>query len=335
MTSIAHYVAGYPGRKNLLWISSSFPIKLDGASFGMDDKGYANYEAQIRRAANALSDAKIAVYPVNPAGVQPHAIYGADAVPRNYSGPGMGATMTREIVNLGAQDRSMRKIADETGGEVCNGTNDISECLTKAFDDSSSFYEISYYPDSHDWNGEYRSIIVKTKHSGVHLEYRHGYFAGPAPYEDQKAELQDAACQGYLSSTSVVFAATKLPVQASGELKFYMDVDPQTITLSPTGDGGREFSIQVAACTFDRKGKPLQLLSQALNGKLTPKEYESVAKNGLAHVMSIPAPLPAGVRLVVKDLPSSRVGSVHVNLENVNTPKTSEAKQAATSKKSE
>jgi VWFA-related protein len=339
LIAIGHYVAGYPGRKNLLWISGAFPFELNGYMLQtdklQDDKGYASYGAQIRRAANALSDAKIAVYPVNPAGVQPHAIYGADARPRNYSGPGMAATMAREIGNLGAQDLTMHVIADDTGGAVCNGTNDVSECLTRAFDDSSSFYEISYYPDSHDWNGEYRKIIVHTKRSGVELEYRHGYFAGPAPYENQKAELQDAACQGYLSSTSVVFAATKLPVQASGELRFYMDVDPETITLSPTGDGGREFSIQVAACTFDKKGKPLQLLSQSISGKLTPKEYDSVAKNGLAHIMAIPAPLPAGVSLVVKDLPSGHVGSVHVNLENVMVAKKAEENASATTKKSD
>src|SRR5581483_3091700 len=135
LIAIGHYVAGYPGRKNLLWISSSFPIRLDGFLFQadrpQDDRGYATYGAQIRRAAGILSDAKIAVYPVNPAGVQPHAIYGADARPRNYSGRGMGDTMAREITMLGGEDLTMRTVAEDTGGAVCNGTNDLSECLTR------------------------------------------------------------------------------------------------------------------------------------------------------------------------------------------------------------
>lgn len=318
LTSLGHYVAGYPGRKNLIWISSAFPIKLNGTllTTGADDRGYASYAAQIRRATSILSDAKIAIYPVNPAGVQPHAIYDADAVPRNYSGPGMAATMSREIVMLADQDETMRVIAQDTGGVVCNGSNDLGECLTKALDDSSSYYEISYYPDSQHWNGDYRKIIVESKRSGLHLEYRHGYFAGQAPYENQKAELQQAACQGYLGATSVVFAATKLPVQ-SGELKFYLDIDPETLTLSPASDDAHDFSIQVAACTFDKNGKPLQLISQPISGKLSSKEYQSVARNGLTHVIAIPAPLPAAVRLVVKDVATDHIGSVHVNLENV------------------
>ncbi len=210
-------------------------------------------------------------------------------------------------------------VAEDTGGVVCNGSNDLGECLTKAFDDSSSYYEISYYPDSKAWNSAYRMIVLKTKRSGLDLEYRHGYFAGIAPGENPKAELQQAACTGYLSSTSVVFAATKLPADASGQLRFYIDIDPQTLTLSPTSDGGREFSIEVAACSFDNKGKPLQLLTQPINGKLTSKEYQNVTQNGLAHVVAIPAPMPAGVRLLVKDIPTNHIGTVHVNLDDVVT----------------
>jgi len=128
----------------------------------------------------------------------------------------------------------------------------------------------------------------------------------------------------------VVFAATKLPVDASGQLRFYLDIDPQTLTLSPTGDGGRELSVEVAACSFDNKGKPLQLLSQPISGKLTAKEYQTVAQNGLAHVMAIPAPLPAGVRLVVKDVPSNHIGSVHINLEGAPAAKVGDAKVTST-----
>ncbi len=323
LIAIGHYVAGYPGRKNLLWISSAFPVKLDGLLFqtdrDQDDKGYATYGAQIRRAASILSDAKIAVYPVNPAGIQPHAIYGADARPRNYSGRGMGDTMSREIAQLGAEDLTMRTVADATGGAVCNGSNDLSECLKRAFDDSSSFYEIAYYPDSHEWNGAYRKIILQSRRSGVQLEYRHGYFAGRPAYENQKAELQQAACEGYLGSTSIVFAATRVPPASPGQLRFYLDIEPSLLTLVPTSDGGRELNIQVAACTFDKKGNPLELMSQPIHRKLTAKEYQAISKNGLPHLVEIPPPAPSAVRLVVKDVPSSRIGSVHINLEPVLT----------------
>ncbi len=233
LTSIGRYVAGYPGRKNLLWISSNFPIKLNGSLLAAgsprlsavenrpidsadnsptlvdDDSGYSSYAAQIRRTANVLSDAKVAVYPINPAGVQPHALFEAETRPRDYSAQGTADTLSREITMLADEDRTMRVVAEDTGGVVCSGSNDLGDCIRKAVDDSSSFYEIAYYPDSAEWNGEYRKIILQSKRSGLQLEYRHGYFAGVGPHENQKADLQQAACEGYLTATSIFFAATQ------------------------------------------------------------------------------------------------------------------------------
>jgi VWFA-related protein len=74
MTSLGHNLAGYPGRKNLLWLSTTFPISLapfgydspgNGGTPGADDEygGYRNYGSQLRHLNTVLSDAKISVYP--------------------------------------------------------------------------------------------------------------------------------------------------------------------------------------------------------------------------------------------------------------------------------
>jgi VWFA-related protein len=340
LTSIGRHVAGYPGRKNLLWVSSDFPIKLNGALLAAktprlsgvenrpdqladdsptlvdDDSGYASYAAQIQRAANVLSDAKVAVYPINPAGVQPHALFEAGTRPRDYSAQGTADTVSREITTLADEDRSMRVVAEDTGGMVCNGSNDLGECIRKAVDDSSSFYEIAYYPDSQDWNGEYRKIILQSKRSGLHLEYRHGYFAGPNPHENQKAELQDAACEGYLSATAISFAATRIPGTAKDGLRFYLGIVPSALTLMPTTEGGHELNVNVAVCTFDKKGIARQFMSQVVHQTFTAKEYQSIAQNGIPHLVSVPGPQPAEVRFLVTDIPSGRFGSVQVNVED-------------------
>jgi VWFA-related protein len=66
LISIAHHVAGYPGRKNLLWISSSFPVSLnaDGSAFN----SFRSYENDMREVSAVLADAKVAVYPIDPGG---------------------------------------------------------------------------------------------------------------------------------------------------------------------------------------------------------------------------------------------------------------------------
>ena len=328
LVSLGRHVAGYPGRKNLLWISTSFPVYLsplidDSAkqateTTGLEAAGIRNYGPKLQRLAGILSEAKVAVYPINPAGVQVPTLYEAGTRVREYSGRATGDTLRRETLMRGNEQDSMQILAEGTGGQVCSGSNDLAECVRKAVDDSSSFYEVAYYPEFRDWNGEYRKIMVKTTESGLHLAYRHGYFARREAVEtanDQKAELQQAACDDYLNATSIAFSAESVPPDAPEMLKFYLTINSSGLTLLPTSDGGRELDLAVAVCTFDKKGGPFLFMSDPVHRKFNAKEYELLTTRGLPHVITLPGPKPPALRLLVRDIPSGRLGSVNVKLE--------------------
>ena len=60
------------GRKNLVWISGSFPINLGYNSFDADwanDTG-ESFKDEVEKAARALTNANVAVYPVDARGIQ-------------------------------------------------------------------------------------------------------------------------------------------------------------------------------------------------------------------------------------------------------------------------
>src|SRR5215469_7895805 len=67
LNSLARALSGYPGRKNLIWLSEAFPINIDPdltlstASFNST----RNYGPQIAETAERLTDAQVAVYPVD------------------------------------------------------------------------------------------------------------------------------------------------------------------------------------------------------------------------------------------------------------------------------
>lgn len=322
LVSLARHVAGYPGRKNLLWISTSFPISLDPLKYDIffKDVGQRNYWVQMQRVAAALSEAKVVVYPINPAGVRTPALYEAANRPSDTSGQGTADALGRETILRAGEQDTMQVLAEGTGGKVCTGDNDLGDCVRKAVDDSGTFYEIAYYPDSQNWNGEYRKITLKSQRPGLHLAYRQGYFArqeaGDNPKE-QKSELEQAACEDYLNATSIFFAAKSLPPDSPEKLKFYLMVNTAALTLIPTSDGGRNLNIVVAVCTFDKKGSPLQLMSEPVNRKLSASEYQSLtAVGGLSHVVTIPGPKPVSLRLLIKDIPSGRLGSVQIKVED-------------------
>jgi VWFA-related protein len=320
LTALGRHLAGYPGRKNLLWISTSFPVSLTPPL--LPDDLMRDYAAQVQRLTGVLSEAKVAVYPINPAGVLPPAVFDAGARPRDSSVGRTADAMHRETAMRNAEQDTMEAIAEGTGGRICTGDNDLSDCVHKAVDDSSTFYEIAYYPDSQNWNGEYRKIILKSRQSGLRLAYRDGYFAraeGAENATDQKTELQ-SACRDYLDATSIFLAAKRLPGESAEQLKFYLMANLSALTLAPTNDGGHELNVTVAACTFDKEGSPVQMMTEAVNRKLDAQAYQTLtAAGGFAHVLSIPGPKPAAVRLIVRDIPSGRLGSVHIKVDDTLT----------------
>ena len=197
LRSIALHVEGYPGRKNLLWISSSFPIAInpDINSF----QPFRGYASEVQELANILGDAKIAVYPIDPGGAQPPSAMQASRRSRSTFGGSSADAISRESQMQMNSRATMEILAGDTGGEICTDNNDLGYCVKKAVKDSSAFYEIAYYPDTSEWHGEFHKIIVKTTHSGLHLAYREGYFARPQGDEatDPKtatSQVQQAAC---------------------------------------------------------------------------------------------------------------------------------------------
>lgn len=232
LIDIANYAKALPGRKNLLWISGSFPFSvgyenLDTISRMMSDpKSEGNIPGEqlllaeeVEKAARALNDANIAVYPVDARGLlgidmntakgsSKTAGYGAmnSAPPAGNpgggghnggrgTGGGLGMGHKPRLGNASASNpasptnpmlnpdhttfESMDALADGTGGKAFYNSNDISGSLQKAIDDSRVTYEIGYYPADVKWDGSFHTVTVQVKRPEIEVRARKGYFALP------------------------------------------------------------------------------------------------------------------------------------------------------------
>jgi VWFA-related protein len=316
LESIARNLAGYPGRKNLLWLSTSFPISL--SPLGRTSEGYRNYEGLLQELNGVLSDAKISVYSINVAGVQAPQFFTTGARPPSGSGRRVASTVGREITMQSSEQDTSQELAEGTGGQVCTGDNDLGDCIRKAVNDSSDYYEIAYYPDSPDWNGEYRKVTIDAEQRGARLAYREGYFATPqggGDAKNQAIELQ-SACEDGLNATSLAITARRLPPDSPEQLKFSLAVDASALTLAPTGDGGVQLNVAVGVCTFDKNGLPLKLMNYPMVAKLNAKQYGALAAAGkVSESIFVPGPRPAALRLLVLDVASGREGSIHIDAD--------------------
>jgi len=63
LEAIARRLSGVEGRKNLIWVSSAFPLSFN------DGLGQRNVDPEVKRAARAITDADVAVYPVDARGL--------------------------------------------------------------------------------------------------------------------------------------------------------------------------------------------------------------------------------------------------------------------------
>jgi VWFA-related protein len=291
--AIARHAAGYPGRKNLLWVASRFPawFNQDAATSDIRFSSPGLDWKDVNGLATALADARIAVYPTNAGGL---------------------SSRTIDFYNQIA----METLADQTGGEICIYDNSLSDCVKRMVDDSSFFYELGYYPNAGAWQGEFHKVTIKSKQPGIHLEYRTGYYAHSSEekvdpkYTDK--QFEQAACQDVLTSTSVLMVARQFP--EPDKVRYFIALEPGTITFAPEADGTEHVRLKVGLCSFDKSGKPLRLLQDTIDEKLSDKQFAEVQSlHGFARVVSlVPTPQISLVRVLIKDMPTGRMGSVNI-----------------------
>jgi VWFA-related protein len=239
---LARYLAGIPGRKNLVWLSASFPMSIFP---NPDVKGYEpvtrNYENDIKKVTNLLADAHVAVYPVSATGLVAHNdvgnnTYFPSALPgsngptipgaaliantsANVPMPSSSETGSRNFrENEAGGQATMDEVATETGGKAFYNSNDIEGAIKAAVDEGSHYYTLSYTPTNKKYDGGFRKIKVALEQKGYHLAYRRGYYAQDpdAGAKDTRPPAQRigilAMQQGAPQSRQVVFSTRVVPL---------------------------------------------------------------------------------------------------------------------------
>jgi VWFA-related protein len=324
MKSIARFLSGYPGRKNLIWFSESFPIWLQPTSdFGGDPfMGSTTYGDKVRKAAEALTDARVAVYPVDARGLEGLTAYSASndniSTPAHPGGDIQGAQNRADTLRIDSQ-ATMDDIADETGGKTCKNTNDLAGCVQTALNESSSYYELAYYPQNVKTDGSFHKITVKTGQHGLKLFYRRGYFAVDTVAMAKSIVPENSlkeACSDALPSTGISLTVEAVqPQQGPGktdESRYLLTISPAALSLQPE-NGSRTMNVQMAICEFDPKGDSYQFFPRDLSRPVPDAVYQGWQAHGIRNIFDYDAkPKNQRLRFAVLDVPSGATGAVDV-----------------------
>jgi VWFA-related protein len=335
LSALARSVSSYPGRKNLIWLSGSFPIRLKPSAAGLmqlNSGSFApttgletapNFPAALRVATRALATARIAVYPIDVRGIQMSGVdisVGASAS-ASFAGTAnpqaFGQNLSTQSASRFEDRSSMKEVAEQTGGEVLAG-NDVRGSIGRAIDDGSTYYAIAYTPARSDKSQEFRKIEVKLNRTGLKLAYRPGYFPSGTPAgEPPKAHPLIVAMQpGVPPSTVVPLTVVVLPPDATNKkTRITYTIDIRGMDFADTPEHRKRAVIDCIAVAFTKQGAPVGQISNTLDATLPMSDYESAIRNGL--VVPQELELPVGeyiLRLGVMDHGSQKIGTLDAPL---------------------
>jgi VWFA-related protein len=166
LEELGRHLAGVPGRKSLVWISSGLAARATHDGF------LELHDAQIRASMRRLATRGVAVYPVDALGLIPPDLQ----VGASGRGATKGGPPPRTQTGLPNQSHwaTMDVMASVTGGRVSRNTNDIADGVKLAARDAQATYTVAFYASTAPDDRWYR-LDVRTTRRDVQLLVRGGY----------------------------------------------------------------------------------------------------------------------------------------------------------------
>lgn len=325
--SLSRAVSGYPGRKNLIWLSTSFPVtimadpKLDTQPW----RNTANYQSALAGAGALLAKSRIAVYPVDVRGLQGRGVDISTSATEagNWTSfqntQNYGDLLASQAAVYSDERSTMKQVAEQTGGEAFLGTNDLKHAMQRSMDDGATYYTLAYTPDKVDPQTAYHRIEVKTDRPDVKLSYRRGYYSSPqkaAAPAVGAAALRGALQPGMPPSTMLFMTATVLPPDATHKnVRIQYVINSNSVTFTDQSDQRKRIVLDCIAIAYDKDGKEVGHASDTLDGSIKAAAYETVMNNGIPAQQELTLPPGAyNLRLGVLDRPSQQIGTLDVPL---------------------
>ncbi|MGA2217442.1 MAG: VWA domain-containing protein [Terracidiphilus sp.] len=212
LQQIGRYLAGVPGRKNLIWFVGAIPQCL-AAMTSENELTAAGcpYQEKYDKTMALLADARVSVYPIDAGGTPTDSLYDAAGPPASADLGVSGAVVTppntaTQPSNSAVQQinaaqagslltdyqahalahMEMDQIAKLTGGSAVYERNSLKDALEKAVDNGSRYYTIAYTPTNRREIGKERKIEIRTASGDYKLSYRRSYFEDTP--KERKAE---------------------------------------------------------------------------------------------------------------------------------------------------
>jgi VWFA-related protein len=303
-----------PGRKAIALFSDGFPPAAGG----------------IIQLANRAS---VAIYTLDPRGLVSQFFTAVDAKGTMTLGNGIDNDEAKRLAAYRDTQKGLEQLAQGTGGIFFHDDNDLSQGLTKALDDMSSYYLIGYQPQSADFDQvrglpKFHKTDVKVLRAGLQVRSRNGFVGVPDPpavsegtaRESREDELRRALfspfqANGFPVHLSAFYSAAedgaKKTHRLQTTLRTLMVIDARGLTPEDIAGGRKRLVLDVLAGIWGENDKAIAAVDKTFTIEKTPAEMERAVSQGLAVEVDVPVPKPGGYQLrsAVREPGSGQSGS--------------------------
>lgn len=300
MEMIAKHMSGLPGRKKLIWIGGGFPARTSEirrriGSRQIETRDYAIY---IEKAARALNEARVAVYPID-------------------SRPPCTPTCTADPMFMRPGIDTMNLFASATGGRAFYMVSDMAGAIEKSVQDSEVTYRLGFYPDSSALDGKYHDLKVQVARGGVEVRYRRGYLAAnrKALSPADRLVLLKSAMESPLDATEIGLSAQFLSNQSVPEFLLKIDTRELQLTTEQTANGRTVWTALIAVGMFFPNQPERPATINGLKLTFTEDRLREVLTDGYMMRLQVnDGAIHGKMRVSVQDRSTGRTGSVTLDV---------------------
>ena len=181
-------------------------------------------------------------------------------------------------------------------------------------------YELGYYPDGDNWDGENRNMQVTVNRPGLKVFFRQGYLPSdilPAPgiAEPLVRDRIALAMSQDTDSDELPFkvsTATAIAANGQKQTKIALKIDARKVGFKLV-EGHHADRLHVAIFYADADGNYLGEDRQTMNLQLDNDSYGRSLKSGISFSSAIPVKAPRQMlRVIVYDVGNNKLGSKFV-----------------------
>ena len=334
LAQIASASFGVAGHKSLIWISPGFPLF---SPLNLSQTGRKQLADNLRHLSNQLLEARMTIDSVDPRGVIAPPIVDLNVLRRQQSPAGndiLGASITAVAASghTSFNDIAIQTLAQQTGGHVYYGRNDIDAALADSIREGGTYYTLSYAPAQHDFHGEFRKVQVTLVHPSTPLSVlavhtRDGYYAladdAAALAQRRYSELGTSLFASPLDYRAIPIlmtearrpAAHQPPTDAVG---VHLLIPSSALTWEPDAQGNFACALMLASAdradggTWRRSLVKLYRITLPQGERPSPEHQASVD-------FAMPYRHSDQLRFVVQDQATGRIGSSEYTLQKPGT----------------